>query len=40
MAREEIEALLEKKIYLELLVKVEKNWQENPLILKKLGYFI
>ena len=29
-ARKEIEALLEKKVYLELHVKVEKNWQENP----------
>ncbi|MCM8778972.1 MAG: GTPase Era [Candidatus Omnitrophica bacterium] len=39
-ARKEIETLLEKKVYLELFVKVEKNWQENPLILKKLGYYI
>jgi len=40
MARREIEFILEKKVYLELQVKVEKNWQENPLILKKLGYYI
>lgn len=40
IARKEIEELLEKKVYLELYVKTEKKWQENPYILRRLGYFI
>ncbi|MGE4357115.1 MAG: GTPase Era [Candidatus Omnitrophota bacterium] len=40
LARKEIEFILEKRVYLDLQVKVEKNWQENPLILKKLGYYL
>lgn len=39
-ARKELEELLEKKVFLELTAKVEPKWQENPLILKKLGYFL
>ncbi|MFA6349867.1 MAG: GTPase Era [Candidatus Omnitrophota bacterium] len=39
-ARKDIEELLETKIYLELNVKVEPKWQENPQILKQLGYFL
>lgn len=38
LARKEIEELLEKKVYLELFVKTEKKWQENPYILRRLGY--
>ncbi len=37
-ARREIEKMTDRKIYLELRVKVEKNWQNNPQILKILGY--
>lgn len=37
-ARREIEKMADRKIYLELRVKVEKNWQNNPQILKILGY--
>lgn len=39
-ARKEIEELLETKIYLELTAKIEPKWQENPQILKQLGYFL
>jgi GTP-binding protein Era len=38
LAREEIEALLGAKVYLELWVKVEKNWREDPRALRRLGY--
>ncbi|MBN1199849.1 MAG: GTPase Era [Bacteroidales bacterium] len=37
-ARKEIEAFLEKHIFLGLTVKVEKNWRENEQILKRFGY--
>ncbi|MFA5525080.1 MAG: GTPase Era [Tissierellales bacterium] len=37
-ARQEIEALLGSKIYLELWVKVEKNWREKEKMIKYLGY--
>jgi GTP-binding protein Era len=37
-ARQEIEELLEKKVFLETYVKVKPNWREDPLILKELGY--
>ena len=37
-AREEIEALLGTKVFLELWVKVEKNWREDPSALRRLGY--
>jgi GTP-binding protein Era len=37
-AREEIEALLGAKVFLELWVKVEKNWREDPRALRRLGY--
>ncbi len=38
LAREELEALLGAKIFLELWVKVEKDWRENPQALRRLGY--
>ena len=38
LAREEIEALLGTKVFLELWVKVEKNWREDPAALRRLGY--
>ncbi len=37
-AREQIEAVSGMKIYLELKVKVEKGWRNNPAALKQLGY--
>lgn len=39
LSRKEIEAFLEKKVFLELWVKVEKNWTRNPKVLDSLGYF-
>lgn len=38
MARREIEAMSGRKVYLELRVKVLKNWRNNPAYLKRLGY--
>jgi len=38
-SRKEIEAFLEKRVFLELWVKVEKNWTRNPRVLDSLGYF-
>ena len=37
-ARIEIERLLATKVFLELFVRVRKDWSENPKILKELGY--
>ena len=37
LAREEMEALFGAKIFLELWVKVEKNWREDPRVLRRLG---
>jgi GTP-binding protein Era len=37
-ARQDIEKLLGQKVYLKLWVKVKKEWRDNPLILKELGY--
>ena len=37
-ARKEIEALLGKKVFLELWVNVEKNWTRDPRALDRLGY--
>ncbi|MFH1160282.1 MAG: GTPase Era [bacterium] len=37
-ARKDIEAFLEKHIFLGLTVKVEKNWRENETLLKRFGY--
>jgi GTPase len=37
-ARKEIEAVLDKRIYLELWVNVEKNWTRDPRALERLGY--
>lgn len=38
-ARQEIEVMSGRKIYLELRVKVNKNWRNNPDVLRRLGYF-
>ncbi len=37
-ARFEIERFLAQKVYLELFVKVSKDWSENPAKLKEFGY--
>jgi GTP-binding protein Era len=37
-ARREIEHLLDAKVFLELFVRVRKEWSENPRLLKELGY--
>lgn len=38
MARKAMEAFLEKKVFLELWVTVEKNWTQDPPALNRLGY--
>ncbi len=38
IARKEIEDLTGRKVYLELRVKVEKNWRNDPNALRQLGY--
>ena len=37
-ARRQIERLLGTKVYLELRVKVAKNWQQDPKLLGRLGF--
>jgi len=37
-SREAIEAFIGQKVFLEIHVKVLKNWRNNELVLKKLGY--
>jgi len=37
-SRKEIEAFLDKHIFLGLTIKVEKNWRENERLLKRFGY--
>jgi len=37
-ARKEVEALLRTRVFLELWVKVERNWTRDPRLLKELGY--
>jgi GTP-binding protein Era len=39
-SRLEIEKLLERKVFLELWVKVLKNWRKDEAILRKLGYAV
>lgn len=38
-ARLELEKIVEKKVYLELNVKIEKDWRKNNKSLKHFGYF-
>jgi GTP-binding protein Era len=38
MARKDIERFFEKKVFLEMFVKVEGNWRNRDIILKKFGY--
>jgi GTP-binding protein Era len=37
-ARQDMETLLGSKVFLELWVRTEKNWSNNPKFLKKFGY--
>jgi GTP-binding protein Era len=37
-ARKDIEAFVQKKVFLDLRVKVEENWRKNELKLKRWGY--
>ena len=37
-ARKEIEAFLQKQVFLELFVKVNKDWRDNEGQLKRFGY--
>lgn len=37
-SRKEIEDILEKKVYLDLWVKVEPDWRQNTPLLKRMGY--
>jgi GTP-binding protein Era len=37
-ARLEIEQLLDTRVFLELFVKVRRDWSENPRLLKEMGY--
>lgn len=38
LARKELEALLGSKIYLELWVKVKKDWRNRPTLLRQFGF--
>ena len=38
LARQELEEIFKKKIYLDLNVVTKKSWRENPIVLKMLGY--
>jgi len=38
LARRELEEFLAQRVFLKLLVRVEKNWTRNPKSLRKLGY--
>ena len=38
-ARKELEAFFQKQVHVELFVKVNKDWKDNPLQLKRFGYF-
>jgi len=37
-ARKDLEKFLGKKVFIQLYVKVQKNWRDNVLLLKKFGY--
>lgn len=38
LAREDLEQLLETKVFLELFVKVNKHWRDDPTMLADMGY--
>ena len=37
-SRKDIEAFLQKRVYLELYVKIKENWRDNDQLLKSFGY--
>ena len=37
-ARKDLEKFFDKQVYLELYVKVNKNWRSDPRQLKRFGY--
>ena len=37
-ARKDVEKLLQQKVYLDLWVKIEKDWREDENLLKRMGY--
>jgi GTP-binding protein Era len=37
-SRLDIEDFLQKKVYLEIMVKVKENWRQDELLLKRYGY--
>ena len=39
-ARQSIEAMTGRKIFLELRVKVNKNWRNNASVLRQMGYAV
>ena len=39
VARQEIEAMSGRKVFLEVRVKVNRNWRDDPQLLKSLGFF-
>jgi len=38
LARKELEKILHTKIFLDLWVKIEKNWRDDKNLLRRLGY--
>src|SRR6202023_1056125 len=38
-ARKQIEALLASRVYLDLHVRIAKDWQRNPKYLRRLGFY-
>ena len=38
MARKDIERFFEKKVFLEMFVKVEKDWRNRDKMLRNFGY--
>jgi len=38
-ARQQIEALMRRRVYLDLRIKVAKNWQRDPKQLRRLGFY-
>ena len=38
LAREDIEKMLDKKVYLELWVKVKNDWRNNNSLIKNFGF--
>ena len=37
-ARKDVEKLLQQKVYLDLWIKIEKDWRDNEALLRRMGY--